>query len=212
MRLLLATRNRGKTAEIAAILQGTGVQVLSLDDVPGEPPEVVEDGATFEDNAGKKALAVARWAGMPALADDSGLVVPALGGEPGVHSSRYAGREGDSEANMDLLLERMADLPTSRRAAHFECVMALASPDGRTWTSRGRVDRIIATGKAGKGGFGYDPVFFYTLAGKTFAQMDIQEKNRVSHRSRALKALAGRWPEIMEELGRGSEATSGKRL
>ena len=200
MKIVLASQNPGKIAEIRAILQALDVEVLSLDDVPGKPPEVVEDGDTFDANAGKKALTIAKWAGIPALADDSGLIVPALEGEPGVHSSRYAGEDGNSEANMALLLERMKEVPEVERLAHFVCIMVLAAPDGRTWQNAGRVDGLITYEKRGDGGFGYDPIFFYIPADKTFAQMDVGEKNKISHRHRALEAFGKMWPEILKEL------------
>ncbi|MCJ7500925.1 non-canonical purine NTP pyrophosphatase, partial [bacterium] len=139
MKIVLATRNSGKISEIKTILQTLDIEILSLDDISGDPPDVIEDGDTFEANAQKKALAMARWAGMPALADDSGLVVPVLGGDPGVHSSRYAGGDGNNEANMALLLERMKAVPEAERLAYFVCVLVLASPDGRTWQTGGRV-------------------------------------------------------------------------
>ncbi|MDF1536158.1 MAG: XTP/dITP diphosphatase [bacterium] len=205
MKIVLATNNRGKVTEIKAILDKHSVEVLSLADIPGAPPLVVEDAGTFAGNAALKARAVAAWAGMPALADDSGLVVKALGGQPGVHSSRYAGQDGDSEANMALLLERMAHVPESGRMAHFACVMVLAAPDGRTWEAGGRVDGLITFQKRGLKGFGYDPVFFYIPADRTFAEMTVEEKNRVSHRFRALEALAKMWEEIERKLRKSSE-------
>jgi XTP/dITP diphosphohydrolase len=200
MELLLATRNPGKIDEIKSILDPLDIMILSLDDVKGDPPEVVEDGETFAANAEKKALAAAKWAGIPALADDSGLIVPALGGEPGVHSSRYAGEDGNSEANMALLLERMGEVPESERLAYFVCVMVLAAPDGRTWKAGGRVDGLISFEKRGEGGFGYDPIFFYIPADMTFAEMDIRKKNRISHRHRALNAFVKMWERIKQEL------------
>jgi XTP/dITP diphosphohydrolase len=200
MRILLATSNTGKIAEIRTMLQPLGVEALSYDDMPGDPPDIIEDGETFAENAEKKAIAAAKWAKMPALADDSGLVVPALGGEPGVHSSRYAGEEGDSEANMALLLEKMAQVPDMERLAYFVCILVLAAPDGRTWQAGGRVDGLINYEKRGRGGFGYDPLFFYIPADKTFAEMTSPEKNEVSHRHRALENLAAMWPEIRGEL------------
>jgi XTP/dITP diphosphohydrolase len=200
MKLVLATNNQGKIAEIRAILENLNVEVLSLDDIPGTPPDVVEDADTFAENALKKASAIAQWAGMPALADDSGLVVQTLGGGPGVHSARYAGEEGNSEANIALLLERLDGVPEAERLAHFACVMVLAAPDGSSWESAGRVDGLITFEKRGAGGFGYDPVFFYIPANKTFAEMPVEEKNRVSHRFRALEALVKRWPEIQTQL------------
>ena len=200
MKILLATQNSGKVAEIKSILKALDVEVVSLDDVPGDPPDVIEDGDTFEANAKKKALAVAKWAEMPALADDSGLVVPALGGDPGVHSSRYAGEDGNSEANMTLLLERMEEIPEVERLAYFVCILVLAVPDGRTWQTGGRVDGLITFEKIGDGGFGYDPIFFYIPADKTFAQMGPEEKNRFSHRHRALEAFGKMWNSIRQEL------------
>jgi XTP/dITP diphosphohydrolase len=200
MEILLATRNPGKIGEIKSILEALDIMILYLDDVQGIPPEVVEDGKTFAANAEKKALAIAQWAGMPALADDSGLVVQALGGEPGVRSSRYGGEDGNSDANMALLLERMKEVPEFERLAHFACVLVLALPDGRTWQSGGRVDGLITFEKMGDGGFGYDPIFFYIPADRTFAQMGPDEKNRVSHRHRALEAFGKMWEGIKGEL------------
>jgi XTP/dITP diphosphohydrolase len=200
MKILLATRNSGKIAEIGSILQQRGIEVLSFDDLPGDPPEVVEDGETFADNAAKKALTAAQWAAMPALADDSGLVVAALGGEPGVRSSRYAGDEENMDANIDLLLERMADVSESERLAYFICILVLADPAGRTWQVGGRVDGLITFERMGDGGFGYDPVFFYIPADATFAQIGLEEKNKVSHRFRAVRAFVKKWPEIEKEL------------
>jgi XTP/dITP diphosphohydrolase len=209
MKILLATSNPNKIFEIRTILDMMGIEILTLEDIPGEPPEVVEDGDTFAANAGKKALVVARWAQMPALSDDSGLIVPALGGEPGVHSSRYAGEDGNSEANIALLLERMAEVPEEERLAHFVCVLVLAAPDGRMWQAGGRVDGLIAFEKRGKSGFGYDPVFFYIPAHKTFAEMEGDEKNAVSHRQRALEAFAKMWEEkIKGELGKSFDAVT----
>jgi XTP/dITP diphosphohydrolase len=200
MKLILATQNPGKINEMRAILNRPGLEVLSLDEVGDDAPEVVEDGETFLDNARKKALAVAQWAGMPALADDSGLVVDALDGRPGVHSARYAGEEGDMEANMDLLLSQMEEVPNEVRRAHFECVICLASPDGATWETEGQVDGMIAREKKGGGGFGYDPIFFYPQAGMTFAEMPPMVKNLVSHRFRAIKAMASKLSVIEKEL------------
>jgi len=200
MEILLATKNPGKITEIKSILEPLNIMVLSLDVIDGDAPDVVEDGESFADNAQKKALTVAKWAGMPALADDSGLVVPALGGEPGVHSSRYAGEEGNNEANIELLLERMKEVPVTERLAYFVCILVLAAPDSRTWQAGGRVDGLISFEKQGTGGFGYDPVFFYMPANRTFAELDLNAKNRVSHRYRALEAFGKMWPEIEGEL------------
>ena len=196
MKLVIASRNSGKIAEIRNILAGTGVKILSLDDFPGHPPVVIEDGDTFAANARQKALAVAAWAGAFALADDSGLVVDALDGRPGVQSARFAGEDGNTAANNALLLELMEGVPAGRRTAHFMCVMSLAAPDGRTWETEGRVDGEITAGMAGEGGFGYDPLFFFPPAEKTFAEMAPGEKNSVSHRAAALKNMAELIPTI----------------
>ena len=200
MKILLATNNQNKIKEIRDILERPGLEIFPLDHLEGEPPKIVEDGKTFLANARKKALAIAEWAGMLALADDSGLIVDALGGEPGVISSRYSGKEGDSIANNALLLERMEDVPDKERTARFLCVICLALPGARTWEADGTVEGMITRKKQGSGGFGYDPVFFYKPAGMTFAQMEPEEKNTVSHRARAITAMAKRIPDIEEEL------------
>jgi len=200
MKLVLATRNQGKIKEMKAILARPGIEVLSLDDLSGEAPDVVEDGDTFLQNARKKALAIAKWSSLPAMSDDSGLVVDFLGGDPGVHSSRYAGEEGDMEANMDLLLFRLKGVPEQDRAAYFISVVSIAVPDGRTWETEGRVHGIITHVRVGDGGFGYDPVFFYPPTGVTFAQMGVEGKNKVSHRSAALGKMADLLPAIEKEL------------
>lgn len=201
MKIALATSNPGKIFEIRTYLDELGIEIVPQEDLGDRLPEVMEDGDTFAANAEKKALAVAKWAQMPALADDSGLIVPALDGDPGVQSSRYAGEEGNSEANIALLLERLAEIPDAERLAYFVCILVLAAPDGRTWQTGGRVDGLITFEKIGTGGFGYDPIFFYIPANKTFAQMSSEEKNRVSHRYRALQAFGKMWEEIRKELG-----------
>jgi len=200
MKIILATNNQNKIKEIREILERLGIEVFPLDHIEGQPPQIVEDGKTFLANARKKALAIAEWAGMPALADDSGLIVDALGGEPGVVSSRYAGIEGGSVANNNLLLEKMEKVPDGQRNARFLCVICLATPSGRTWETDGTVEGWITREKRGTGGFGYDPVFLYKPAGMTFAQMGSREKNTVSHRARAITAMAKRITDIQEEL------------
>lgn len=211
MKLLLATHNPGKVREIGSILERVGIDVVSFDDMRGDPPDVVEDRETFTGNAEKKALSAAKWAGMPALADDSGLVVPALGGEPGVRSSRYAGEEGNMEANINLLLDKMANIHETERLAYFVCVLVLAAPDGRTWQAGGRVDGFVTFERRGDGGFGYDPVFFYLPFDKTFAQMGIEGKNQVSHRLRAVEAFILKWPQIKKELEGNLDAETRRR-
>ncbi len=189
MKIVLATRNRGKIKEIKEMLPGVGV--LTLDDFPGlaMPPET---GRTFSENALSKAVFVAEKTGLPALADDSGLEVDALGGRPGVFSARYAGAEATDEENYLKLLGEMKGVATGERAARFRCVMALAFPDGnekRSYTFDGALEGYIASEPRGKNGFGYDPVFYVPGMGKTAAELTLEEKNAISHRALALKKL-----------------------
>jgi XTP/dITP diphosphohydrolase len=188
--LLLATRNRDKVAEIVRILEGLPLRIRTPEEFPALP-EVEEDGATFLENAAKKAVVLARGSGLLALADDTGLVVPALGGEPGIRSSRYAGEDVTYEDNCRLLLARMADIPEVRRGAYFVSVAAVADPEGFVGSAEGRCEGVILREPRGRGGFGYDPVFLHVPSGKTFAELTIEEKNRVSHRAAALRGIRG---------------------
>ena len=181
--IVVATRNRGKAAEIADLLAGRPIRVMSLADF-GPMPEAVENAETFEDNAYLKARHYARVLGLPCLADDSGLTVEALGGAPGVYSARYAGENADDAARCAKLLGEMAE-KTDRRAA-FVCALVLAAPSGPGLTWLGRVEGEILREPSGDNGFGYDPVFFYPPLNRTFAQLTREEKNQVSHRGRAL--------------------------
>jgi XTP/dITP diphosphohydrolase len=191
--LVMATRNPGKVRELKDLLQGLGIELLSLADFP-HLPEIPEDGATFAANAAAKAKAVARLTKLPALADDSGLEVEALNGRPGVYSARYAqdrttpAPPGD-EDNWRKLLEEMAGAPREKRGARFVCEIALALPDGRVFTARGECPGLIASEPRGEHGFGYDPVFFAPEYGRTMAELGLEIKNRISHRARALAAL-----------------------
>jgi len=187
--LVLATRNRHKLAEARAILSGAGVEVRGLEEFD-DVPDVVEDRDTFEGNAAKKAEEVAHATGSAALADDSGLVVDALGGAPGVMSARYAGRDGDSAANNAKLLKKMKDIPDDGRAARFVCVIALAREGRKTRFFRGETLGRIGPEPRGEAGFGYDPLFISDDLGVTFAEAGAEEKNAVSHRGRALAAFA----------------------
>lgn len=195
--IVLATRNRGKVKELQEMLADFPVDIRSLADF-GPLPEVVEDGATFDDNAYKKAIFTAKALGLPALADDSGLVVEALGGAPGVHSARYAGEEADDGANIVKLLQEMTGI-SDRRAA-FVCVLSLAVPSGPALTYEGRCEGEIIHQPRGSGGFGYDPVMFYPPLNKTFAEMDAAEKNRVSHRGAAMGQLREEFAKAMKWL------------
>jgi XTP/dITP diphosphohydrolase len=198
-RLLLATRNAGKLAELRRLLQTAvpGVEVVGLRDVPAYP-EAPETGATFEENALLKAREAVRYTGLPAVADDSGLTVDALNGMPGVLSARWSGRHGDDDANTALLLGQVADVPDERRGAAFVCAAALATPDGtervieREW--RGRLVRE----KRGTNGFGYDPVFVPAGLDVTSAELPPEEKDARSHRGQAFAALV---PVLAEVLG-----------
>lgn len=186
--IVLATRNTGKAGEITATLGLADVKFLTLQDFP-LMPEVEEDGATFEENALKKARAVARHCNCPALADDSGLEVDALNGLPGVRSARFAGEEATDAENNSRLAELMQPIPAGRRGARFVCVLALVDPSGEETVVRGECEGCILESPRGTGGFGYDPLFFYPPLGRTFAEMLPEEKNRVSHRARALEGL-----------------------
>jgi len=189
----MATRNSGKVREMAALLGDLGVRLLSLNDFP-EVPEIPEEGATFAENAAAKAQAVARLTGLPALADDSGLEVEALGGRPGVFSARYAqdrtaGRIPSDEDNWRKLLDELQEVPREERRARFVCEIALAWPDGRLITTQGELAGAIALEPRGSRGFGYDPVFFVSEYHATVAELDLAVKNRISHRGQALQKL-----------------------
>ncbi len=198
-RLLLATRNTAKLAELRRILASSGigaVEVLGLDDVP-EFAEAPETGATFEENALAKARDAASATGLPAVADDSGLVVDALGGMPGVLSARWAGGHGDDAANLRLVLEQLRDVPGDRRGAAFVCAAALVLPDGLVLLDdaaehvvvRGEWRGTLDTAARGTNGFGYDPIFIPEGHRRTSAELDPAEKDAASHRGRALRAL-----------------------
>jgi XTP/dITP diphosphohydrolase len=189
----MATRNAGKVRELAELLRDLEVRLLSLNDFP-ELPEIPEEGATFAENALTKAQTVARLTGLPALADDSGLEVEALGGRPGVFSARYAqdrtgGRMPSDEDNWKKLLDELRGVPPEKRQARFVCEIALAWPNGRLITTRGEVAGVIALEPRGTRGFGYDPVFWVTAYEATVAELDLAVKNRISHRGQALKQL-----------------------
>src|SRR5262245_36058358 len=187
--LMLGTRNRKKRAEIAEILGDLG---LEFGDLQGRPdvPEIEETGTTFEANARLKAEAVARATGFWTLGEDSGLVVPGLHGRPGVHSARYAGKQGDDQANNARLVAELAPLPADRRAAYYVCVAVLADPEGVVRaTAEGRCHGVIVATARGTGGFGYDPLFLIPEFHKTFGELSARVKHALSHRARALERL-----------------------
>jgi len=192
--LVIATGNPGKTAEIRDLLRGFPINIRNLDDF-GPLPPVVEDGATFDENAYKKASFVSKILGLPALADDSGLVVEALGGAPGVYSARYAGENATDTQRYTKLLDEMQG-HTNRQAA-FECVISLAVPTGAALTYEGSCEGLIAAKPSGNGGFGYDPVFYYPPLKKTFGELSREEKSRISHRGKALGELKEEFNKVL---------------
>ncbi|MBO5270658.1 MAG: RdgB/HAM1 family non-canonical purine NTP pyrophosphatase [Clostridia bacterium] len=198
LKLVLASRNQHKVREINAMISDylPNVTVLSLDDV-GLYDDVEETGATFEENARLKARYAAK-SGYIAFADDSGLVVPALGGAPGVYSARYAGDHGDDAANRKKLLEELGKSPD--RAAAFVCCIACTLPDGRSFAVHGFVEGEILCFERGEGGFGYDNLFWYDPTAQSFAEMTPEEKNAVSHRRRAIAAFAAQLAPILSEM------------
>lgn len=182
--LLIATRNPGKLREYEQLLAGLPLSLTCLDK-EGIIHEVEETGESFSENAIRKAQQYARISGLLTLADDSGLEVDALGGEPGVHSARYAGPGADDADRYRLLLERMQGVPWEGRGARFRCAIAIAEPGGKTYTSEGTCEGIIALAPQGGHGFGYDPVFYLPEHDRTMAQLPPEVKNRISHRARA---------------------------
>jgi XTP/dITP diphosphohydrolase len=202
VKLLLATRNRNKVVEIQHALEGSGWQVVMLSDVAGAP-EVEEDGATFEENARKKARTAAERTKMWTLAEDSGLEIDALGGEPGVKSARYAGEGANDADRIRRVLGRLVAVPEERRTARFRCVMCLLDPAGDETCFEGRCEGRIAHSARGSAGFGYDPIFVPEGHDRTFAELGLGVKNDISHRARAMQ-------QVIEYL-RKAEATRGSR-
>ncbi|MDB4443918.1 XTP/dITP diphosphatase [bacterium] len=195
--IVLATRNKGKISEIETLLSSFGIEIKGLEDF-GPIPEVVEDGETFEDNAYKKAHFTAKILGFPTLADDSGLMVDALGGMPGVRSARYAGEKAtDRDRNLKLL---NAMEGVENRKAVFKCVISIAVPRGPALVYEGTCEGVLALELSGENGFGYDPLFYYPPLKKTFARMSPEEKNRVSHRGKAMAELGAEFPKVMNWL------------
>lgn len=186
--LFVATTNKGKLKEIAAILDATVDRLVSPAEFPHLPP-VIEDGATFEANAIKKARSAAQSTGLPAIADDSGLVVIGLNGRPGVHSARFAGEDATDTDNIRKLLDELAHNANVDRSAYFACVIALCLPDGQCKTFTGRLDGIILDECRGGNGFGYDPIFLLSEFNQTLAELALDAKNRISHRAQALTKL-----------------------
>lgn len=198
--LLIATTNQGKFAEVRAFLSKLPLKILSLRDLQN-PAAVVEDGATFEANALKKARTFAVFSGLLTLADDSGIEVVALGGAPGIYSARYSGEEGNDDGNNQKLLRELANVPSDQRAARFVCALALCAPTPagmKEWIVRESCEGRIVFSLTGSNGFGYDPVFFYPPFGKTFGEIDRATKATVSHRGKALRKLAEMLPTLVD--------------
>lgn len=182
--LVLASGNKGKLAEFQRLLDGLDVQIHSMKDYP-EIGEIVEDGSTFAENALIKARAVCKATGKPAMADDSGLAVDALNGAPGIYSARFAGEQRSDADNNAKVLQLMETVADADRTARFFCVIAIVLPDGREYTVEGTCEGIILHALRGEGGFGYDPLFYVESMNKTFAELTMEEKNRISHRGHA---------------------------
>lgn len=202
MRLLVATRNRGKLSELRALLaDDDALELVCLADLP-PLPEVVEDGDTFLHNAQKKARETAMASGLPTLADDSGLLVDALHGAPGVYSARFAGEDASDQDNNRLLRQRLEAVPVESRTARFRCVLALAAPDGTLGPhTHGDCEGRIVSKARGENGFGYDPLFEVVGLGRTMAELTSDEKSALSHRGAAARALHGELAGWLAGLG-----------
>ena len=197
MKAVLASKNPHKLAEIQAILSGLGVEVVMESEL-GLDIDVDETGTTFEENSRLKAEAVMRAANMPAVADDSGLMVDALDGAPGVYSARYGHKSSDGERTA-FLLENMKDVPDEKRTAKFVCVITCLWPDGRKIVARGECPGVITHEVHGENGFGYDPVFYLPELGMTYAELPSEQKNAISHRARALQDFCRKYQQMQEK-------------
>ncbi|ART77508.1 non-canonical purine NTP pyrophosphatase [Sutcliffiella horikoshii] len=192
MEIIIATNNPGKVKDFKVILEPKGFQVKSLADFP-EVHDVEETGTTFEENALLKAEAVSAHLGKIVLADDSGLEVDALNGEPGVYSARYAGMEKDDRKNIQKVLDGIKGVPDEKRTARFVCVLAVVDPEGEKFTVRGTCEGTISQEPIGENGFGYDPIFYVNEKQRTMAQLSKEEKSEISHRGNAISQLTNQW-------------------
>ena len=198
VQLVLATRNAKKLAELDRLLAGAGLDVEILgSDAFGDLPEIEETGSTFAENSLIKARAVSTHTGLIAIADDSGLCVDALDGQPGIYSARWAGQGATDESNLDLVLEQIRDIEPARRTAHFACAAALVLPSGEEYVVQGQVNGVLLTQRRGVGGFGYDPIFLPDGFDATTAEMTPEQKDAISHRGQAMRALV---PVIQEHV------------
>ena len=198
VQLVLATRNAKKLAELDRLLAGAGLDVEILGSaVFSDLPEIEETGSTFAENSLIKARAVAAHTGLIAIADDSGLCVDALNGQPGIYSARWAGEGATDESNLDLVLEQIRDVEPAHRTAHFACAAALVLPSGEEYVVHGQVNGVLLTQRRGEGGFGYDPIFLPDGFDATTAEMTPEQKDAISHRGQAMRALV---PVIQEHV------------
>lgn len=196
MKFIIATHNMKKQAEMQRILSPLGIEVVTAEMVGKELTDVEETGKTFEENAVLKAESGCRESGFPCIADDSGLAVDFLGGEPGVYSARYSGEHGNDEANIQKLLKNLENVPDKNRTARFVCMVCVCFPDGKKLVVDGKCEGKIGFEKHGENGFGYDPVFM--VGEKSFAELTAEEKDRISHRGNALRKLAKMLPEYLK--------------
>lgn len=198
VQLVLATRNAKKLAELDRLLASAGLDVEILgSDAFSDLPEIDETGSTFAENSLIKARAVAAHTGLTAIADDSGLCVDALDGQPGIYSARWAGQGATDESNLDLVLEQIRDVEPAQRTAHFACAAALVLPSGKEYVVQGQVNGVLLTQRRGVGGFGYDPIFLPDGFDITTAEMTSEQKDAISHRGQAMRALV---PVIQEHV------------
>ena len=197
MKFIIATNNKKKLRELGAILGGLGVEAVSLAEA-GVESDAEETGNTFEENSRIKALAAMKVSGLPAIADDSGLEVDALGGEPGIYSARYGGEKcKDDTERYEYLLDNLKEVPDGKRTARFVSVITCVFPDGRELSSRGEIEGEILRAPSGEGGFGYDPVFFVRSENMTMAEMSQERKNEISHRAKSLAGMAKKLEEVL---------------
>lgn len=197
MKIILATKNKGKVADFEKLTENMNIEVISFLDEEINFPDVVEDGETFEENSMKKALEIAKYTGMITVSDDSGLCVEALAGAPGIYSARYSGENATDSKNIDKLLEEMKNIPQGERQAKFVSVVSIAKPDGTVQSFRGEVEGEIIFERKGTNGFGYNPVFFSYELEKTFGEATMEERVTVSHRARAFRELK---EEVLNKL------------
>ena len=199
--VIIATKNRGKAQEFEHLFKDFGYEVKTLLDFP-DLVEVEETGKTFEENAILKAESISKALNRIVIGDDSGLVVDALDGRPGIFSARYAGEDKDDEANLQKVLYELQDVPESMRQARFYCALAVASPEKETFTVAGTCEGIILREKRGSFGFGYDPIFFTIEQNKAMAELAPEEKSKISHRAKALKKLEAELPVLLSGVGK----------